>query len=172
MQKYCTVVLICGEIVQAIDLDPFDVAILNALQANARMSSVAMTDLVHLSSSQITRRLKRLEEAGVIRRYAALLEPAALGLGLMAFTSISLDVQTKDTAHDFHQAMLKLPAVLECYSTTGDADFLIKIVSRDLASFSDLLMNDIMPLPHVRNVRSSIVLSELKNTTTLELDQI
>ncbi len=157
---------------QTADLDPFDVAILNALQANARMSSVAMADEVHLSSSQITRRLRRLEETGVIRRYAALLEPAALGLGLMAFTSISLDVQTKDTAHDFHQAMLKLPAVLECYSTTGDADFLIKIVSRDLASFSDLLMNDIMPLPHVRNVRSSIVLSELKNTTTLELNDV
>ena len=154
---------------QSLDMDSFDIAILNQLQANARLSSVAMADAVHLSASQITRRLKRLEDSGVIRRYTALLEPAAMGLGLMAFTSVSLDVQTKETAGDFHQAMQKLPAVLECYSTTGDADFLLKIVARDLASFSDLLMNDIMPLPHVRNVHSSIVLNELKNTTALDL---
>jgi DNA-binding Lrp family transcriptional regulator len=150
------------------DLDSFDIAILNQLQTNARLASVAMAEVVHLSASQITRRLKRLEETGVIRRYAALLEPAALGLGLMAFTNVSLDVQTKETAREFHQAMLKLPAVLECYSTTGDADFLLKIIARDLAAFSDLLMNDIMPLAHVRNVRSSIVLNELKSTTVLE----
>jgi len=154
---------------QQVELDGFDVAILNQLQANARLASVAMAEAVHLSASQITRRLKRLEEAGVIRRYAALLEPAALGLGVMAFTHVSLDVQTKQTAREFHQAMQKLPAVLECYATTGDADFLMKIIARDLAAFSDLLMNDIMPLPHVRNVRSSIVLNELKNTTVLEL---
>lgn len=152
-----------------IDLDSFDIAILNQLQANARLPSVAMAEAVHLSASQITRRLKRLEETGVIRRYAALLEPSAMGLGLMAFTNVSLDVQTKETARDFHLAMQKLPAVLECYSTTGDADFLLKIIARDLAAFSDLLMNDIMPLPHVRNVRSSIVLNELKSTTVLEL---
>ena len=151
------------------DLDAFDIAILHQLQANARMSSVAMAEAVHLSASQITRRLKRLEDSGVIRRYAAILDPASMGLGLMAFTNVSLDVQTKDTAREFYGAMQRLPAVLECYSTTGDADFLLKIVARDLAAFSDLLMNEIMPLPHVRNVRSSIVLSELKNTTELEL---
>ena len=151
------------------ELDSFDIAILNQLQANARLSSVAMADAVHLSASQITRRLKRLEETGVIRRYAALLEPAAMGLGLMAFTHVSLDVQTKETSRDFARAMDRLPGVLECYSTTGDADFLLKIVARDLAAFSDLLMNGIMPVPHVRNVRSSIVLNELKNTTVLEL---
>jgi Lrp/AsnC family transcriptional regulator, leucine-responsive regulatory protein len=155
-----------------IDLDSFDIAILNQLQANARLASVAMAEAVHLSASQITRRLKRLEETGVIRRYAALLEPAALGLGLMAFTNVSLDVQTKETAREFHHAMQKLPAVLECYSTTGDADFLLKIIARDLAAFSDLLMNDIMPLAHVRNVRSSIVLNELKSTTVLELERV
>jgi len=154
---------------QHFDLDSFDIAILNELQANARLSSVAMAETVHLSASQITRRLKRLEESGVVRRYAALLEPAAMGLGLMAFTNVSLDVQTKETAREFASSMQKLPAVLECYSTTGDADFLLKIVARDLAAFSDLLMNDIMPVPHVRNVRSSIVLNELKNTTVLEL---
>jgi len=155
-----------------IDLDSFDIAILNQLQANARLASVAMAEAVHLSASQITRRLKRLEETGVIRRYAALLEPAALGLGLMAFTNVSLDVQTKETAREFHHAMQKLPAVLECYSTTGDADFLLKIIARGLAAFSDLLMNDIMPLAHVRNVRSSIVLNELKSTTVLELERV
>ena len=154
---------------QTTGLDSFDIAILNQLQSNARLSSVAMAEAVHLSASQITRRLKRLEDAGIIRRYAALLEPAAMGLGLMAFTNVSLDVQTKDTARNFSHAMETLPAVLECYSTTGDADFLLKIVARDLVAFSDLLMNDIMPLPHVRNVRSSIVLNELKSTTVLKL---
>ena len=108
------------------DLDSFDIAILNQLQANARLSSVAMAEAAHLSASQITRRLKRLEDTGVIRRYAALLEPAAMGLGMMAFTSVSLDVQTKDTTRDFHRAMQTLAAVLECYSTTGDADFFVE----------------------------------------------
>ena len=120
---------------QILEMDSFDIAILNQLQANARLSSVAMADAVHLSASQITRRLKRLEDSGVIRRYTALLEPSAMGLGLMAFTSVSLDVQTKDTAGDFNAAMQKLPAVLECYSTTGDADFLAQDVARDLATF-------------------------------------
>lgn len=152
-----------------IELDRFDIAILERLQRDARLSSVAMAETVHLSASQVARRLRRLEEAGLVRRYAALLEPAAVGLGLMAFTHVSLDVQTKQAMRAFQSAVLALDDVLECYATTGDSDYLLKMVAADLAAFSDLLMNHVMPLPHVRTVRSSIVLNELKATTVLRL---
>ena len=153
-------------------IDSFDVAILGALQRNARASSVAMAEEVHLSPSQVMRRLRRLEQMGVIRSYAALLDPAAIGLRVTAFTSVSLDVQTPETTTEFRAAIGALPAVLECYATTGDADFLLKIVTRDLQAFSELLMHRIMPLEHVRNVRSSIALGEFKSSTELDLSHL
>lgn len=155
-----------------IDLDSFDIALLAALQAQGRLASVALAEQVHLSPSQTTRRMRRLEETGVIRRYAALLDPGAIGLNVIAFTSVSLDVQTAETTATFRAAIGALPQVLECYATTGDADFLLKVMTTDLNAFSDLLMNGIMPIAHVRNVRSSIVLNEFKHATALDLGHL
>ena len=136
------------------------------------MASVALADRVHLSPSQVTRRMRRLEESGAIRRYAALLDPAAIGLHVLAFTSVSLEIQTEETTAEFRAAIAALPQVLECFATTGDADFLLKIATVDLAAFSDLLMARIMPIAHVRNVRSAIVLGEFKNATALDLSHL
>lgn len=154
------------------ELDSFDIALLAALQAEGRLPSVALAERVHLSPSQITRRMRRLEEAGVIRRYAALLDPAAIGLHVVAFTSVSLDVQTAETTATFREAIGALPQVLECFATTGDADFLLKVMTTDLSAFSELLMNGLMPIAHVRNVRSSIVLNEFKHATALDLGHL
>ena len=151
------------------ELDGFDVAILAALQEEGRMATVAMAERVHLSASQVTRRMRRLEQSGTIARYAALLDPAAVGLHVLAFTSVSLDIQTAETTAVFREAIAALPQVLECFATTGDADFLLKVATTDLAAFSDLLMAGIMPIPHVRNLRSSIVLRAFKNATAFDL---
>ena len=155
-----------------IEFDNFDIALLAALQEYGRMASVTLAEQVHLSPSQVTRRLKRLEESGTIRRYAALLDPAAIGLNVLAFTSVSLDIQTAQTTASFRNAIAGLPQVLECFATTGDADFLLKVATTDLAAFSDLLMTGIMPIAHVRNVRSSIVLGQFKNATAFDLSHL
>ena len=152
--------------------DSFDIALLTALQEDGRMASVALAERVHLSPSQVTRRMRRLEESGAIRRYAALLDPAAVGLHVLAFTSVSLEIQTEETTAEFRAPIAALPQVLECFATTGDADFLLKIVTVDLAAFSNLLMARIMPIAHVRNVRSAIVLGEFKNATALDISHL
>jgi Lrp/AsnC family transcriptional regulator, leucine-responsive regulatory protein len=154
------------------DFDSFDIALLATLQNHGRMASVALAEHVHLSPSQVTRRMHRLEESGAIRRYGALLRPGAIGLHVLAFTSVSLDIQTAATTAEFRDAIADLPQVLECFATTGDADFLLKIATTDLAAFSDLLMTRIMPIAHVRNVRSAIVLGEFKNATAYDLSHL
>ncbi len=164
-----------GTMMQKISMEPldrFDIAILAALQRDARVSSVALAEEVHLSASQVARRMRRLEQSGAIRSYTTVLDPKALGLNVMAFTSISLDVQTSATTQGFRDAIGLLPQVLECFATTGDDDFLLKIMTTDLQAFSDLLMTEIMPLPHVSKVRSSIVLTEFKNDTKLAMDHL
>ncbi|MBT5435554.1 MAG: Lrp/AsnC family transcriptional regulator [Rhodospirillaceae bacterium] len=131
-----------------------------------------MAEDVHLSPPQITSRMRQLEQIGALRQYTALLDPAVIGLHVLAFTSISLEVQTTETSERFREAIASLDEVLECFATTGDADFLLKIATTDLAAFSALLMNQIMPIPQVRNVRSSIVMTELKNDTAFDLSHL
>ncbi|MDG2482169.1 MAG: Lrp/AsnC family transcriptional regulator [Alphaproteobacteria bacterium] len=116
--------------------------------------------------------MRQLEQIGALRQYTALLDPAVIGLHVLAFTSISLEVQTTETSERFREAIASLDEVLECFATTGDADFLLKIATTDLAAFSALLMNQIMPIPQVRNVRSSIVMTELKNDTAFDLSHL
>jgi Lrp/AsnC family leucine-responsive transcriptional regulator len=152
--------------------DAYDVRLLAALQEDARLSNVALSDRVHLSASQVHRRLRRLEELGAIARYSAQLDPHRVGLGVLAITSVSLERHGESPAERFAHAVSVLPEVLECFSVTGEADYLLRIVAPDLKSFSDFLMHRLMPLPGVRSVRSNIVLETVKQTTVLPLGQI
>jgi Lrp/AsnC family leucine-responsive transcriptional regulator len=152
--------------------DSYDVRLLAALQEDARLSNVALSERVHLSASQVHRRLRRLEEAGVIARYTAQLHSDRIGLGVLAITSISLERHGESPATSFAQAVSRLPQVLECFSVTGEADYVLRIVAPDLKAFSDFLMHELMPLPGVRSVRSNIVLETVKQTTVLPLEQI
>ncbi len=155
-----------------IELDGYDLRLLKALQDDARLSNVALSESVHLSASQVHRRLRRLEEAGVIARYTAQLDPDRIGLGVLAFTSVSLERHGESASQGFARAVDGLPEVLECFSVTGEADYVLRIVARDLKAFSEFLLHRIMPIPGVRSVRSNIVLETVKQTTVLPLNHV
>ena len=153
------------------DLDLFDRRILAALQHDGRMTSVALAELVHLSASQCARRVQRLEEIGVIRSYRAVLDPAALGLGIAGVVSLSLEKHAKANIQELQQAIAARPAIVECLSVTGDSDYQLRIVARDLAEFSALLMQSIVPMPGVQTTRSSIILEQVKPFAALPIPE-
>lgn len=152
----------------AADLDVFDLRLLTALQREGRAPNAALAETVGLSASQVSRRLARLEAEGVIATYAALLKPDAVGLSVLAFSSVSLERQA-EAMDGFEAAMLRFPEILECYSVTGEQDFVLRIVARDLKAFADFLSDRLLRVPGVRSVRSSIVLHTIKQTTALPL---
>jgi Lrp/AsnC family leucine-responsive transcriptional regulator len=151
------------------ELNQVDRRILQALQSNGRLSNVELSERVHLSPSQCQRRLKRLEDLGVIRRYVALLDNETLGLSVTAVVSVTLEKYGKDPIAAFHQAINDEPAILECWAVTGDSDYLLRVVATDLQAFSDFLMHRLLGLPMVAGVRSTILMQELKATTALPL---
>lgn len=159
-------------IVHAENLDAADVRLLDCLQRQARLSNVELSERVGLSASQCYRRLRRLEEAGLIGGYVALLDREKLGLGVMAFVNVTLEKHGEHPAQAFREAVLDEPEILECYAVSGEADYLLRVVAADLKAFSDFLLHRLMRLPMVANVRSSILLDELKATSALPLRRL
>lgn len=152
-------------------LDRHDIKILAALQEDARMSNVALSERVHLSPSQCSRRITRLEQAGLVLGYHAQLDPAAIGLDVVALVTVSLKEHGEDAVRAFQSAVLALPEVLECALTTGDADYLLRVAAPDLKSFSNIVMHRLMALPNVGNLRSSIILDQIKPLAGLPLPE-
>ena len=161
-----------GALIVQIDLDDADVRLLECLQANARLTNVELSEQVALSPSQCLRRVRRLEEAGLLRGYAALLDRERVGLGVMAFVSVSLETQREHPTEAFNKAVQEIPEILECLAVSGEADYLLRVVAVDLKAFSDFLMHRLLRLPMVANVRSSILLDEVKSTTALPLRRL
>jgi len=153
------------------ELDLFDRRILAALQEDGRMTSVALAERVHLSASQCARRVQRLEEAGVIRGYRAVLDPTALGLGIAGLVSVSLENHARSNIEELHRQIAARTAIVECLSMTGDSDYQLRIVARDLREFSTLLMESIVPMPGVSTTRSSIILEHVKPFAALPIPQ-
>ena len=153
-----------------IPLDRADLLLLDALQRDGRATNPALGERVHLSASQVSRRIQRLEEAGLIDRCVTLLRAERLGLTVIAYTRVSLERHGEAQNEDFNRAVQLLPEVLECYSVTGPYDYLLRIVSADLAAFAQFMLHKLMRVPGVRGVESSVVLQEIKRTTELPLD--
>ncbi len=153
-----------------IPLDRADLQLLEALQRDGRVTNPALGERVHLSASQVSRRIQRLEEAGLIDRCVTLLRPERLGLTVIAYTRVSLERHGEAQNEDFNRAVQLLPEVLECYSVTGPYDYLLRIVAADLAAFAQFMLHRLMRVPGVRGVESSVVLQEIKRTTELPLD--
>jgi Lrp/AsnC family leucine-responsive transcriptional regulator len=151
------------------NLDLFDRRILAALQRDGRKTSVALAELVHLSASQCARRVQRLEEAGVIRSYRAVLDPAALGLGIAGVVNLSLEKHAKANIQELQGEILASAAIVECLSVTGDADYQLRVVTRDLKEFSALLMDAIVRMPGVSTMHSSVILEEVKPFAALPI---
>jgi Lrp/AsnC family transcriptional regulator, leucine-responsive regulatory protein len=153
-------------------LDRFDISLLAALQKDAQATHQELGELIHLSASQVSRRVQRLKAAGVIRRCVALLDAAALGLGVRAFTYVTLVRHGGDEGLAFEQAMADIPEVLDCFAVSGEADYVLQIVCADLSVMSDSVLRALMRIKGVSNIRSNIVLNCIKSSTELPLGHI
>ncbi len=146
-----------------IALDDIDRRIVNALQADGRLPMVELAERVGLSATPCQRRVKRLEEEGVIGRYAALVSPLSLGLALQALVQVTLDDHSEKTVEAFEAAIRARPEVVACYAVTGDMDFLLHVQTPDLASFSEFAMKALLRMPGVRGTRSSFIMQAVKS---------
>lgn len=145
-----------------LDLDAIDRKILATLQAEGRATNVELAARVHLSAPQCFRRVRALEERGVIRRYAAQVQPEAVGLGVMAYVSLNIAGQQFGRVREIEASIRSFPQILECHTVSGDSDYLLKVVARDLKSLSQFLTDGLMQVPGVDDVRSMICLEEIK----------
>ena len=132
-----------------IELDDIDRRIVAALQAEGRLPMVDLAEKVGLSPTPCQRRVKRLEEDGVIARYTALVSPQAMGLGLQALVQVTLDDHSEKTVAAFEAAIRARPEVVACYAVTGDMDFQVHVLAPDLASFSEFAMKALLRMPGV-----------------------
>lgn len=144
-------------------LDEIDKKILSVLQGEGRLPIVDLADRVGLSATPCQRRVKRLEEEGVITRYAALVSPAAMGYGLQALVEVTLDDHSEKTVEAFEAAIRARPEVVACYAVTGDMDFLLHIFVPDLAHFSDFALKALLRMPGVKGSRSSFIMQAVKS---------
>ena len=146
-----------------IELDDIDKRIVATLQADGRLPIVDLADRVGLSPTPCQRRVKRLEEEGVIARYAALVAPPSVGLSLQALVQVTLDDHSEATVEAFEQAIRARPEVIACYAVTGDMDFLLHVLTPDLPSFSEFALKALLRMPGVRGTRSSFIMQAVKS---------
>ena len=151
-------------------LDTIDRKILQTLQESGRMSNVDLAAAIHLSAPQCFRRVRALEERGVIRGYHAAVDPQALGLGVTAYVSLNIVGNAFGQVREIEAQLRDFPQVLECHIVSGDCDYLLKVVARDLKALSHFLTDRLMQVPGVANVRSMICLEEIKPTGPLPCD--
>ncbi len=150
--------------------DPKDKAILAALQADGRLANAALAERVDLSESTCLRRVKMLEQSGVIERYTAVLNPLKVGMSVSFLVRITLKGQTDRDLGAFEQAVCRVPEVAECYLTTGESDYMLRVVARSAADFERLHSKVLTKLPGVARVDSSFVLRPVVKQAGLPLD--
>jgi Lrp/AsnC family transcriptional regulator, leucine-responsive regulatory protein len=164
-----------------VPLDKTDRKILAILQADGRLSNQEVAERVNLSPSPCLRRIKQLEESGVIRQYVALLAPEKIGLGLLAYVNVRLEkhsdippptgARAKSAAPraDFAASVAHWPEVVACYAMTGEMDYLLRVHVEDMEHFSRFMMETLLRHPAVLDVKSSFALQRVKDTTALPL---
>jgi Lrp/AsnC family leucine-responsive transcriptional regulator len=150
-------------------LDGIDRRILRALQENGRIQNVDLAEKVGLSPSPCLRRVKLLEESGVIERYVALLDPAKIGVGLTVFARIWLTGQDVETVDHFVAEVKRLPEVVECHLMAGDCDFLLRIVAADLEAYRQFQADHLTRIKGVQSVKTDVPMQKVKLTSELPL---
>lgn len=153
----------------AVPLDRTDLRILAELQRDARISNVALAAAVGLSPSPCLARVRALETAGVIARYAALLDAQAVGLEVNVFIQVALERQVEPLLDRFEHAVRERPEVMECYLMTGDADYLLRVVVPDVRALERFIVDVLSRLPGVGSIKSSFALKQVKYDTALPL---
>ncbi|MDR3510432.1 MAG: Lrp/AsnC family transcriptional regulator [Caulobacteraceae bacterium] len=150
-------------------LDAVDARILELIQHDAGLSVAEVADRVGLSSSPCWRRIKRLEDAGVIQRRVTILDREKLGLGFEVYCTAKLSLPTKQNLEAFETAIAGWPEVVQCATVTGSSDYELRIVTRDMHAFDDFLRDKLLSLGLVSNVESRIVIRGVKNSTAVPL---
>jgi len=151
------------------DLDDVDMAILQLLQVDGRMSNVDLAAQIKLSPPATHARLKRLQTRGYIRKFTALLDQEMVGFDMTCYVNISLRMHGTNELEQFRSSVLKMKKVLECYQTTGEFDYLLKIVVHNHRDLQHFVENSLSTLPGVARIHTSLVLDEIKCSTELPL---
>ncbi len=145
------------------DLDLTDQKILTVLQADGRISNTELSRKVDLSESPCLRRVRNLEEDGVIAGYSALLDHRKLGLEMVAYVQVNLDQRTEADTNAFVQAVRKAPWIVECVAISGTHDYLLKVAARNIDHFGELILKKLLRFPGVTDVVSNLVLASIKD---------
>jgi len=152
------------------NLDEIDRRLLAELQSEGRVTNVELAHRVGLTAPPCLRRVRALEEEGVIRGYHAELEASKLGFAITVFAMVSLKSQAEDALREFEDHMRGLPEVRECHMLNGEIDFILKIVSRDLQSFQEFLTSKLTPAPNVASVKTSLTIRTAKHEPGVPLE--
>jgi Lrp/AsnC family leucine-responsive transcriptional regulator len=155
-----------------VPIDRVDRRLLDVLQVEGRLSNVALAERVHLSPSPCLRRVKALEDGGVIAGYRAMLDREAVGLGLTAFVEIKVEGHSERLASDLEKAVAKMPEVVSCHIVSGAADFLLEVVVPDLRAYERLLLGSLLKLPGVNDVRTNFAIRTVKPPSPLPLGHL
>ena len=149
------------------DLDPKDKHLLEELQANSRITNAELAKRIGLSPSSTLERVKKLEVSGFIDKYITLLNPRKAGYSCFTFVEVKLARHGETPVEDFISSIAHIPEVLECHHITGEADFLLKVVTKDIPAYEELILHQLSALTNVQTMKTSVVLSTFKNETKL-----
>ena len=163
---------VLGEKGLAEQLDAVDAKILDLIQHDASLSVAEIAERVGLSSSPCWRRIKRLEDAGIIQRRVTILDREQLGLGFEVYCTVKLSLPTKENLEQFETNVVKWAEVVQCATVTGAADYELRVITRDMHAFDDFLRDKILSLGLVSNIESRIVIRGVKNTTAVPLGMV
>ncbi|MDX2342473.1 MAG: Lrp/AsnC family transcriptional regulator [Acidimicrobiia bacterium] len=152
-----------------VSLDETDKAILRLLQSDGRISNAEVARQVGLSAPATHARVKRLEEAGVVRQYSTLLDREAIGFDMVCFINVSLQLHQFEAIERFKELMQDMPEVLECYHITGEFDYLLKAVFRNRDELQEFVVNKLTPIPGMARINTSLALIEIKATQQLPI---
>ncbi len=150
-------------------LDRFDAKILDALQRDGRLSVVDLAELIGLSPTPCARRIKALESVGAIEGYAAVLNPARVGLAVLAIVQVKLTEHTDETVARFEREIERMDEVTKCLAMTGSYDFILEVYGKDLEALSNVVLKKLIRVPNVRDMQSSVVLQTIKRTARIPL---
>jgi Lrp/AsnC family transcriptional regulator, leucine-responsive regulatory protein len=154
------------------EIDRFDARILTALQQDGRVPVVELAEAIGLSPTPCARRIKALESRGIIEGYAALLNPAQVGLAVLAIVQVKLTEHTDETVARFEREIAVLDEVTHCYAMTGSYDFILQVYGEDLESLSNVVLKKLIRIPNVRDLQSSVVLATVKRSIRIPLGHL
>lgn len=152
-------------------LDAIDKKILEMLQADSKRTHKQLSNTLGLSVTAVYERIRKLEREGVISKYVAILNPSEAGRSFTAFCQIKLVQHTKGNVVRFESQVAKLPEVLECFNISGEYDYILKVMVRDMEAYREFMLNKLTALDHIGSTQSTFVISGVKNTTGLVLEE-